>query len=211
MEALDLINVNVYMTNILLLLPILFIILIIRKIHHWKENKLVIQQFYFLSFWYILLFVFIIGILLSTMYHFYMFENTPAIHKIAILDVQASAPTLAIICFLLFIFYFLYLNHPCVKTVLSIKHVTMPIYWISVICSSIGVASYLIKWISIPESHLNLFTIYKKNINDNDMMWGLCIHIFFHYMVYTGVSLLFLLYYIEIRPIFKAFFNSYDI
>ena len=140
-----------------------------------------------------------------------MFENTPTIHKIAILDVQASAPTLVLACIILFIFYYLYLNHPCVKTTLTIKHVTTPIYWIAISCCIIGGASYAIKLLYMPETHLSLFTMCKKKTNDTSLMWGLCIHIFFHYMAYTGASLLLLLYYIEIRPIFKAFFNSYDI
>ena len=211
MNLLELINVNVYTTNILLFLPITFIYLIIKKIEKWKEINLVIQQFYFLCFWYGLLILFIIGTILSCIYHYYMFQNTPKIHKIAMLDVNASAPALSIICLILFILYYLYLNDPNTKNVPSIKYVTTPIFFIALGCSTIGMLSWLIKYYCIPKAHLYLLNydnIY--NSSEYDIMCGLCIHIFFHYMSYTGITLLLLLYYIEIHPIFKAFFYSYE-
>jgi len=201
MDLIELMNANVYLTNIMLLPCILFIVLIIRNIQKWKNNSgLVIQQFYFLCFWYCYLFVFIVGIVLSCLYHYYMFEERPVIHKIAKLDPHFSAPLLCIFGGVLFILYYLYLQHPCSNIIPSIKRITVPIYYIALIFSTLGVLSYVARKKWYPEWNENNY--FKCRF--------LCMHIFFHYMTYTGSILLLLLYYIEIRPIFKAFFQTYD-
>ena len=205
MNKLELMNVNVYMTNVLLIPPVIFIILILKNIHKWKEKpNLIIQQFYFLCFWYILLAIFIVGIVLSFMYHYYMFEDRPLINKISKLDVQISAPLLSILCGLLFILYYLYLNHPHSEIVPSIKYITTPIFFTALCFTFIGATTYIVRTIFFPN-------LYCKQENEYDSMCGLCSHIFFHYTTYTGCILLLLLYYIEIRPIFLAFFQTENI
>lgn len=199
MEIYELSNANVYLTNIMLIPCIVFIGLNIKTIQKWKLNDcLAHKQFYWLIFWYILLFSFIIGICISFIYHFYMFEHRPLIHKISSLDVHFTAPLLSILSGLLFLLYFLYLKHPVKNNILTLKKITEPIFYVAFIFSVIGISSYFIRKKFVPE--------WKEN--DYIRCRFLNMHIFFHYMSYTGAILLYLLYYIESWPLFKAFFEE---
>ena len=122
------------------------------------------------------------------------------------------------LAFMLALLYFLYLNHPVLENVPTIKHKTAPIFYTSILFSFLGLFIYYYK----QSKYKVIIRDYKKflkynkdgileiNSNNNErcMINNLNCHILFHYLIYTGGILLFLLFYIENYSIFRTLFSD---
>ena len=118
MKILDILNANVYLTNIISIPIIILIYLIVQDIKQWKtkdadresDTKLHYTHLYE-YLWNTYLWTSIIAFILSNMYHLNMFSNNQILKQIAILDDKISAPFTFFIMLLLIILYYIYLHN----------------------------------------------------------------------------------------------------
>ena len=195
-SSLLLINKNVYYTN-LLLIPIIIISFLIindyeNNIHPLKKNILYIFPIYF-SF-----FIFSIGFIFSSIYHYFYFNKDSSIFKqIGKIDYIITAPLIGLITLIYYSIYFTFMQNTSCNN--NLERSTKPIFFISVFFSLLGLATYGYKKIIYGRN-------FKKINNYNDKIRYLNMHTFFHYTIYTGIMLLYLLFYIENMSIYECLF-----
>lgn len=193
MNYIDLININVYLSNILLIPSIVLIYLIYHN--SLKFENSIYQQEYSL-YWFIIFIIFSIGFILSSIHHFFMFSDYSILKKIGKIDSKISAPILSIILIFL---NFIYLNFSLSDCPSSNVYATIPIFIIAVTLLLIGGFVFIIKKIAMKTN--------KCITNDNTCCY-LSAHTFFHYTAYTGALLTFLLFYNENKNIYKYVFQN---
>ena len=205
-DLLKFVHMNVYLTNFLMLPSIIFIILIIKNITSWKENTKTMKlcKFYYQIVWFLILIIYVLALIFSSLCHLLEYNEiypyyTPIRELSFYIDTQISAPLLVIIVTILFIFYFVYINHiSLIKN--ETKKKTLPVFITGMLYSLCGVIIYAYKHYKYPEWDTDDYIICRYS--------GL--HTLFHYMSYSGAILLFALYYLENKSIFKALFEEYD-
>ena len=127
-----------------------------------------------------------------------MFTEYNILVNIGNLDNKTTAPLIGVIIFILNIIYIQYLISPCNHAQEQFKKITFPIYIISVILSVIGIIAFIIRRKLVKKG-----TAYSSSKDISLYITG---HTLFHYMIYTGAMLLFLLFYIENKAIFLSIF-----
>jgi hypothetical protein len=185
-------NKNVYYTNILLIPSILFCIISIMDIHNWTNIK-THNYYIYLSMWYLLLFHLIITTFFSTIHHKYMYTDNFFLSKIGTIDHIITAPLMGVIIFLLSISYFIFLIYKPT----SVKDYK-DLYFVALLYIIFGLIIFILKKIFYKGWS-------KKNIIKK--LKYLYSHTFFHYISYTGISLITLIHYLNNNEIYN-FFNS---
>lgn len=189
-NILRLFNANVYLTNMLLLPCVIFAILTYSNTLYWSPKVPIYS-----TFWLIISFILGLTTIFSNVHHIYMFGKNQMMQQIGNID-KKMAPFLGIIIVFLNLLYMKYLYDSCENINNDLKNITIPIYIISLIYSSIGLLSFFIKKKFLPKSHDLYESLY------------ITAHTFFHYMTYSGMILLFLLYYVENQDIYSAIFDK---
>lgn len=201
-KAIDILNTNVYGTNLLLIPGLVCAIFILTNIDKWRYNKEYnIDQkkvYYYRYIWVILIVIFILTIFFSTVYHFSMFGNNNILMKIGQIDYKISAPLLTIILIALHTFYIIFLNTTC-ENENNDGHKYENLYILTLITSSFGAIIFVVKRF--------LFSGYSRRTFLHKIKY-LTGHTFFHYIAYTGISFLMILYYIENKNIYDTFFTD---
>ena len=186
-DFLQLFNTNVYLTNTLLIPCLIFSILTYADILSWSFDTR-----YYSLLWLFISITLCFTIVFSNIHHVFMFGTNTFMQRVGKID-KVIAPFLGFIIILLNLLYIKYLYNSCDYT---LKHITIPVYIISLIYSFIGLTSFIIRKKLLSKSHNLYDTLY------------IVAHTFFHYMTYSGMILLFLLYYIENQDIYSAIFNG---
>ena len=210
-KILDILNANVYLTNIISIPIIILINLIVQDIKEWKtkdkdresDTKLHYTHLYE-YLWNIYLWTSVIAFILSNMYHLNMFSNNKFLKNIAILDARVSAPFTGFIMLLLIILYYIYLHNTSGKETEEqekFKKATVSIYYIGIFFIIIGLFSFIVKKLMYKYSYYDAFNV-LSTVKDQ-AIWTSG-HIFFHYTCYTGGLLIVLLYYIENKDIYET-------
>lgn len=187
-NLIDILNTNVYLSNILLLPSIILIYQIINNIHNWNIDFYKCKYFYE-TFWIFVLIIFILAFAVSCIYHINMFTNNERLKIIGSWDYKLTAPLLTIIVIILSILYY-QLNYNSNEYNL--------IFIISVIFNLVGLSIYF--------SRMCLLKFYIVNKRDNVLY--LINHIFFHYITYTGILLIIVLFYIDYENIYNGIYIS---
>ena len=144
----------------------------------------------YLIFWIYILLSFIIGLIISTLYHLYLFSDNMILQKIGKLDPLLTAPIIGINIILLSLIYFLYLLDD--NLLINKNNI---IFILLLIFNIIGLCVHKIRKILLPiRNTLNEKIIYT------------IFHICFHYTVYTGILLLIILYYLNYKNIYNSIF-----
>ena len=193
----NLFNSNVYLTNLLLIPSLIFVILIIKNIkkHNDNENSSFYYSKWYYGIWIGILILMILLIIFSTIHHIVMFSDNILLRKIKKIDSHFTAPVFGLVLLLLIIYYGQFLKHKKKEN----NNITFPIFIISISYICIGFIVYVIRKLSRNK-------IIKIDRNMYKYIYMIS-HIFFHYMVYSGVILLFLLYYVENKDIYLTLFN----
>ena len=144
MKILDIINSNVYITNLLLIPCIIFSILIHNNISTWTQPLNMNTVDLYSLLWLFITILLIIVVVFSNIFHMYMFTNNKFMKKIGQVDVKYSAPFLGIVVLILNIIYILYRVSPCQKKNSHLKQITIPIFIISFLYSLSGVISFIV-------------------------------------------------------------------
>ena len=187
-NLIDILNTNVYLSNILLLPSIILIYQIINNIHNWNIDFYKCKYFYE-TFWIFVLIIFILAFAVSCIYHINMFTNNERLKIIGSWDYKLTAPLLTIIVIILSILYY-QLNYNSNEYNL--------IFIISVIFNLVGLSIYF--------SRMCLLKFYIVNKRDNVLY--LINNIFFHYITYTGILLIIVLFYIDYENIYNGIYIS---
>lgn len=189
-------NINVWGTNILLIIVIIFSGSIIYNINHWKPDKDIDPKDVntYKNIWLFITIYFVALFLFSTLYHITMYTKYTKLHKVGQIDPYITAPGGGLILIILNIGYFKYLN----KNDSCAYHDKYTIlYYVSLIMSLLGVVLFVLKtktW------------SYIYNIDIAKNIKYMISHVAFHYIIYTGLILQMLFYYIESKNIFYTFF-----
>lgn len=193
-KAVTITNRNVYLTNILLLPALMYTILGIYDIHTWKDIPKDKKLTMYLSLWYILALLILFVVFFSSIYHGFMYEYTrPALQLLGKVDHKFTAPLFSIVVLALNFIYFLFLNKPCNHSPDS-----KVVYIITLLFTGFGMLSWILKrFVFQPRYNRGKFLQKIKYFMS---------HTFFHYVAYTGVTLLMTLYYIDNKEIYKALF-----
>ena len=190
-----LVNKNVYYTNILLLPSILFCIISIIDMHQWDIYILKSHNYYiYISIWYLLLIQLIITTFFSTLHHKFYYSKNDKIKKIGKIDYIITAPIMGIVIFILSFLYFIFLN-----TIPSNIKNYKDLYLVAMLYIISGSFIFIYK------------KIFYKGWSKKDIIKRikyLYSHTFFHYISYTGISLITLIYYLNNNEIFNFYFNS---
>ena len=187
-NLIDILNTNVYLSNILLLPSMILIYQIINNIHNWNIDFYKCKYFY-QTFWIFVLIIFISAFAVSCIYHINMFTNNERLKIIGSWDYKLTAPLLTIIVIILSILYY-QLNYNSNEYNL--------IFIISIIFNLVGLSIYF--------SRRYLFL--PMIINKRDNVLYLINHIFFHYITYTGILLIIVLFYIDYENIYNGIYIS---
>ena len=184
-------NKNVYFTNLLLLPALVLTSIIYYETTHWKYDN--IQQQMYSYLW--LFFTGYIGLVIiaSTLYHVFMFSELREIYpRILKLDLL-TAPIFALIMILLVFIYGKFLVTKCEDT--DEKYPIL--FSVSSLYLFIGVLVWILKRIFM-KGYRKKGLIYKIKYLEA--------HTFFHYIAYTGVTMMLFLYLIENKLIYKTIF-----
>ena len=200
MKHLHLLNANVYLTNLLLIPSIVFSYLIVQRIHTWGTEVDTKQANIYANIWVAIMCILIVSVILSNIHHLFMFSKNKLLIKIGNIDSKITAPLLALLILCLNIVYIKYLVGPCNPPHGQLKMMTKPIYIISAILSSMGVIAFILRKRLVSKGSV-LSTVKNKSL----YITG---HTFFHYMVYTGTMLLFLLFHVENKDIYLSLFEK---
>lgn len=188
-NIIDLLNINVYLTNILLIPSIIFIYLIIQNITYMNDNCYKCKQDY-LHLWTFIFIFFIISFIISTIHHIFMFSNYIILNKIGNIDYKFTAPFIAFIILILTIIYSIFIKdtqYTCNKY--------YTIFVISIIFNLFGLSIYFLRKCVLP----------RKITNQEKILYTL-IHTCFHYITYTGILLLIFLHYLNYEYIYKTIY-----
>jgi len=191
-KAVTITNRNVYLTNILLLPALMYVILGIYDIHNWKDIPKDKKLSIYLSLWYILGILILFVIFFSSIFHGFMYEYTrPRLQLLGKVDHKLTAPLFSIVVVALNFIYFFYLNKNCNNSMdLQV------VYVVTLLFTGVGMFSWLLKrFVFYPRFQRGKFLQKIKYFMS---------HTFFHYVAYTGVTLLMTLYYIDNKEIYKA-------
>lgn len=178
MNHIHLFNINVYFTNILLLPIIFFVYILYNNILKWDIKKYKYKK-YCLLFCKIFIILLIICFIISTLHHSTMFTNYNKLIKIGKLDSYLFAPLIGIFTLILYIIYIIFL----IKNK-QYNNNKLSIFIVSLILSILGIIIFIYKKKIIP----------KNNATEIQHYIYICLHIMFHYLSYTGVILLIILY-----------------
>lgn len=210
-KIINIVNSNVYGTNLLLIPGMIISLLTVMDINIWSkndknldneedQNKIMIYKI----IWYSLAFVFFITIFFSTIYHFSMFGNNNILRKLGSIDYKYTAPFLGFILFILNISYIIYLLFDCRNDDFpEIKFKYKSIYLISLLCTLVGSFTFIIK----KYFGYRGYTSFRSNTFIHKIKY-IASHTFFHYIGYTGISILMILYYLENNNIFNYYFKN---
>ena len=187
-SLIDLLNINVYLSNILLIPSIIFTLFIIYGIDCLNSEIYKCKMCY-LVFWIYILVCFLIGIIISTIHHIFMFSNLKNIKNIGKLDPLITAPSIAINIIILTIIYYIYIKDYNCKAEYKL------IFLISIILNISGLSVHFLRTILLP---------CKKTLEEQIIYT--IFHICFHYITYTGILLLIILYYLNYENIYKTIY-----
>ncbi len=189
-KLIDILNTNVYLSNILLLPSIIFIYQIIFNINKWNIDLYQCKYFY-QGFWIFVLMVFILAFLISCIYHINMYTNNIIFKKIGSLDYKLTAPLLTTIVIILTIIY-------SQTNILLTNNKYNLVFIISIIFNLVGLSIYFTRRY-----------LFLPNItNKRDNILYLINHIFFHYITYTGILLIIVLFYLDYEYIYRTIYIS---
>tara|TARA_X000001036_G_scaffold439750_1_gene492101 strand:+ start:4800 stop:5471 length:672 start_codon:yes stop_codon:yes gene_type:complete len=209
LKILDILNANVYLTNILIIPIIILTYLIQKEIKQWKRKDEYTNSYWNLNhlyeyFWDIYFWITVIAFILSNLYHLHMFAEFSIWKQIGLLDATFSAPLNCLILVGLIIMYYIYLHNTSEKETneqKELKRATVPIYRLGIFFILIGGISYIFKRIVYNYNYYDSTSALKTA--KDQALWTSG-HIFFHYMSYTGGLLIVLLYYIENKDIYRT-------
>lgn len=202
-EAIDLINRNVWATNILLLPALMYNILIIYDIRSWGNDGKRSGRFFgehpvvYERLWILLAILITSVIFFSTIWHSVMFFSQgtySTLKRIGSLDYMLFAPLFAFVIIILNIVYVVYLYYR------DNINDHSKIFFISSIFQIVGIITYILK-------HFVFYPTYNRRGFLKKIKWAYA-HTFFHYISYTGVSLLLSLFYLDNKHIFNTFFEK---
>ena len=201
MDHLNLLNANVYLTNLLLIPSIVFSYLIIDRIHRWQGDVDRTQADIYANIWLAIMWILIVGVILSNIHHLFMFTRNRLLIRIGNIDSKFTAPLIALLLLTLNVFYIIYLASPCNSPHGQLKVMTKPIYIVSAVLSIMGVVAFIARK-ALVRKGTALSSLKDKSL----YITG---HTFFHYTVYTGAMLLFMLYYVENKDIYLSLFEKH--
>ena len=196
MKNIHLLNSNVYLTNFLLIPCIVLAIFIHKNINTWSEPLDMKKTNIYSWVWFAVIILLIITVFFSNMHHMFMFGKNKLLHLIGSVDYKFSAPFLGLLVLLMNIIYVLYLRSACDRPHSHLKQLTIPIYAVSLLYALLGLISFVLRSLFLKKNHSLYHPLYITS------------HTFFHYMTYSGLILLFLLYYIENKEIYLSLFEQ---
>ena len=199
MDHINLLNANVYLTNLLLIPSIVFSYLITARIRAWGGDVDEKQADTYAGIWLTIMCILIVGVILSNVHHLFMFSKNRLLNRIGDIDSKFTAPLIALILFALNVFYIVYLMSPCNSPHGQLKVMTKPIYIVSAVLSVMGIVAFAVRKLLVRRGSA-LSSLKDKSL----YITG---HTFFHYTVYTGAMLLFMLYYVENKDIYMSLFE----
>ena len=217
-RIIEIVNANVYGTNLLLVPAMVICLLVVEDINIWsnyKDENENVDEFHiniYKSIWYILSFIFLITIFFSTVYHFSMFSKYNILRQIGKIDYKYTAPLLGFILLIMNLMYIYYIIYNCkeknknendVLYIMENNNKYRSIYYISLACTLFGSISYVIQ--SIYGYTGRKYTGLRSNTFIHKIKY-ISSHTFFHYVGYTGISILMILYYLENKEIFEYYF-----
>ena len=203
-QAIDVVNRNVWATNILLIPALIYNIMIIRDINTWEIDASSTGRFlgskpkFYESLWWCLAVLIVIVIVFSTLWHVFMFfsdSSVPFLKKMGALDYKFVAPLFTFVTILLNIIYIVFLNS---KNTHTYDHSIL--YIVAAIFQIIGFTTYILK-------HFVYYPTYNRRGFLKKIKWAHA-HTFFHYISYTGVSLLLSVFYLDNKEIFNTYFTN---
>ena len=196
MKNLHLLNANVYLTNFLLIPCIVLAFFIHKNINTWSSPLDMTKTNIYSWIWFVMIICLIMTVIFSNIHHMFMFGKNKFLHLLGSLDYKFSAPFTGLIVLMMNFIYIYYLNSTCDKPHSHLKQLTIPIYVVSLIYSLLGLLSFILKRLFLKRNHSLYHPLYITS------------HTFFHYMSYSGVILLFLLYYVENKEIYLSLFEK---
>ena len=210
-KIINIVNSNVYGTNLLLIPGMIISLLIVMDINIWSKNKDYsdneIDKTKILSYkiiWYSLAFIFFITIFFSTIYHFSMFGNNNILRKLGSIDYKYTAPFLGLILFFMNIMYIIYIFYDCKnEEYYEIKFKYKTIYLISLLCTLVGSSVFILK----KYFGYRGYSSFRSNTFIHKIKY-IASHTFFHYTGYTGISILMILYFLENNNIYNFYFKN---
>ena len=128
MDYINLLNANVYLTNLLLIPSIVFSYLIVSHIYAWQGDVDKSQANVYASIWLTIMCILIVGVVLSNIHHLFMFSRNRLLNRIGDIDSKFTAPLIALLLIALNIFYIIYLISPCNSPHGKLKVMTKPIF-----------------------------------------------------------------------------------
>ena len=199
MDYINLLNANVYLTNLLLVPSIVFSYLIVVRIYAWQGDVDEQQANVYAGIWLTIICILTVGVVLSNIHHLFMFSKNRFLNCIGDIDSKFTAPLIALLLLALNVFYIIYLVSPCNSPHGQLKVMTKPIYIVSAVLSVMGIIAFIVRKLLVRKGSA-LSSLKDKSL----YITG---HTFFHYTVYTGAMLLFMLYYVENKDIYISIFE----
>lgn len=200
-KAIGILNANVYGTNLLLVPGLIFSIYILIDLNHLKKENTVDETklFNYSLIWYFLTVLFSLTIIFSTIHHYNMFGKNNILIKIGSIDYRITAPLLFTILVIMNFYYMKFLFSDCKFNNANKYSKYLNIYFLSLIISVFGSIIFFVERLLF-KGYTRRSFLFKVNF--------LAGHTFFHYIAYTGISFILLLYYIENRSIFDLYFTD---
>ena len=184
----EMLNINVYLSNILLLPSITLIYLIIYEINNWNIDNYNCKFFY-MDMWIFVFITYTFAFIISTIYHYFMFRNNNIFKLIGKLDYKITAPLLTVVVIILSILY-------CNTCLFDKNNNYWIIFILSVIFNLTGLSMYFCRrYLFLPEIK-----------NNKDLIIYLINHVGFHYVTYTGILLISVLLYLHYEDIYKCIY-----
>jgi len=191
-DVVNIVNRNVFLTNLLLLPAIYYCIMGIIHIHNWKIESST-SLYVYLSSWYFMALLLIFVSFFSILYHGTMFSETkPKLQKLGKVDYLFTAPLLGVILIALSIIYFVFLDIKCAGTGYHVN-----VFAVATGYTIVGLIVFLLK---------KYFTRGYSRRDFIKKIKYLLSHTFFHYIAYTGITLLILTFFLDNRDIYNTFF-----
>ena len=190
------VNRNTFLSNALLLPALYCAITGIINIYNWNLEPSRSLTIY-LSLWYIIAILIFFVIFFSVLYHSTMYDmGFPILRKIAKLDYILTAPLFAAVMVFLFFVYIKFLsirsNIQC-----DMSNLNVEIFGVASVYLIFGFFFYIFK---------KFYQKGWKRGNIEKKIVYLMTHTFFHYIGYTGITLLLMVYLLDNRNIYETFF-----